>query len=617
MTRSFRLQLFISLFLTLFTAALFFQVLSSDFVAIDDNAYVTRNPYVQSGLTKKSVVWAFTTLQAEFWHPLTWSSYMLDTHIFGVTAKGYHFTNLLLHIFNTLLLFFFLNKTTGFVWRSGFVAALFALHPLHVESVAWIAQRKDVLSTFFWLLTLLSYARFVERPVFRRYAALFLFFILGLMAKPMLITLPFVLLLLDFWPLRRCQYLGSMHKFIDRMWPCVREKLPLFGVAAAAGVITYIAQKHGGGLSELSPYPLTDRIANALVAYGVYIWKMIWPQKLAFFYPFANDLPIWQVTTVTLVLALITALAVKSTKDKPYFISGWLWYIGTLVPVIGLVTIGDFAAADRYTYVPLIGLFIIIAWGIPDLLKKWRFRAVALGFGASVVLICLASVTWFQLRTWSDSTHLFEHALKVTKNNFLAHHALGNILAGQGQFKAAISHFKAAVKIRPDKATLHSELGRALASQGRFDQSIPHLQAALRIKPNDAETHYTIGLVFVAKNRLEKAIFHLSESLRLNPELSSNHRIGDEDQTAAYFNTGELYEHEGHIDRAIGAYKQALALRANPIPAIVRLAALYTAKADYKTALALFEVDTSIEGLKQALVAGYRKWDLLKMTSWR
>jgi Flp pilus assembly protein TadD len=497
------------------------------------------------------------------------------------------------------------------------VAALFALHPLHVESVAWIAQRKDVLSTFFWLLTLLSYARFVEHPKFSRYAALFLFFILGLMAKPMLITLPFVLLLLDFWPLQRCPYLGSMRKFIDRIWPCVREKLPLFGVAAAAGVIAYIAQKHGGGLNALSPYTLTDRVANALVAYGVYIWKMIWPQKLAFFYPFSNDLPIWQVTTVSFVLVLITALAVITAKDKPYFISGWLWYIGTLVPVIGLVTIGDFAAADRYTYVPLIGLFISIAWGIPDLLKKWRFRAFALGFGASVILTCLASVTWVQLHTWSDSTHLFEHALKVTKNNFLAHHALGNILAGQGKFSAAISHFKAAVKIRPDKATLHSALGRALASQGRFDPSIPHLQAALRIKPNAAETHYTIGLVFVAKNRFEKAIFHLSESLRLNPELNPNHQISDEDQAAGYVNPDEVYEGEGHIDQAIGAYQQAVKLRSNPIPAIVRLAALYTAEADYKTALALFEVDTSIEGLKQALVAGYRNWDLLKMASLR
>jgi tetratricopeptide (TPR) repeat protein len=577
MIRSYRSVLVISLFLTLATIAVFWQLPGHDFVTIDDNVYVTNNPYVDAGLTAKSIRWAFTTVKAEFWHPLTWLSLMADTQIFGSGPAGYHFTNLLLHILNTLLLFFFLRKASGNLWQSGFAASLFALHPLHVESVAWIAQRKDVLSTFFWLLTLWRYARFVEQPNRFRYGWVLVFFILGLMSKPMLLTLPFILLLLDYWPFCRFQYEGSWRSFIRAVWPYIREKLPFFGIAAAAAIVTYMAQKYGGGLDSLSPYPLSARMANALISYGVYIWKMIWPQNLAFFYPFPGSLPIWQMTAAALALGLVTALAIKSIKDRPYIIVGWLWYLGTLLPVIGLVKIGDFAMADRYTYVPLIGLFIIISWGVPDALEKWRSKTWGLTLAAIVVLAGLAAVTWVQARCWSNSIALYEHAIQVTRNNFLAHYALGDILAGKGKFEEAISHLSEAVKIRPDKTTLRNDLGRALASQGKLDESMPHFLEALRINPRNSAAHYYLGNAFAIQGHGKKAIYHFSQALRLNSDLTQD--------------------------------------RSETVNRLINQAELYSNKEEYDKALALYKVNTSAEKLQHTFLGGYRNWELLERFS--
>ena len=577
MIRSYRPALVISLFLTLATIAVFWQLPSHDFVTIDDNVYVTNNPYVDAGLSAKSIRWAFTTVKAEFWHPLTWLSLMADTQIFGGSPGGYHFTNLLLHILNTLLLFFFLRKATGNLWQSGFAASLFALHPLHVESVAWIAQRKDVLSTFFWLLTLWRYAHFVEQPNRFRYGWVLVFFILGLMSKPMLLTLPFILLLLDYWPFCRFQYEGSWRSFMRAVWPYIREKLPFFGIAAAAAVVSYMAQKYGGGLDSLSPYPLSARIANALISYGVYIWKMIWPQNLAFFYPFPGRLPIWQMMAAALALGLVTALAVKSIKDRPYIIVGWLWYLGTLLPVIGLVKIGDFAMADRYTYVPLIGLFIIISWGVPDALEKWRSKILGLTLAAIVVLAGLAAVTWVQIRCWSNSIALYEHAIQVTRNNFLAHYALGDILAGKGKFEEAISHLSEAVKIRPDKTTLRNDLGRALASQGKLDESMPHFLEALRINPRNSAAHYYLGNAFAIQGHGKKAIYHFSQALRLNSDLTQD--------------------------------------RSETVNRLINQAEFYSNKEEYDKALALYKVNTSAEKLQHAFLGGYPNWELLERLS--
>jgi tetratricopeptide (TPR) repeat protein len=615
MTRLKRPNLAISVFLILATAAAFSPLLTNDFVSIDDNVYVTSNPHVRSGFTAKSIRWAFTAFDAEFWHPLTWLSLMADARIFGGSPFGFHFTNLLLHILNTLLLFFFLKKVTGKHWQSAFAASLFALHPLHVESVAWIAQRKDVLSTFFWLLTLWWYAHFVEKPNRSRYGWVLVFFILGLMSKPMLITLPFTLLLLDYWPFCRFQYKGSWRSFARDVWPYIREKLLFFGIAATAVIVTYNAQKYGGGLDSLNPYPLSDRIANALISYGVYIWKMIWPQNLAFFYPFPDTLPTWQITAATLALVIITALAIRSIKDRPYFIVGWLWYLGTLVPVIGLVKIGDFAMADRYSYVPLIGLFITISWGVPDLLQKWRSKALVLPFAVFVVLASFAALARLQTRYWSNSIALYEHAIRVTRNNFLAHYALGDILAAEGKFDEAISHFTAAVRSRPDKATLQNSLGRALASQGLFDEALPHLMAALQIKKHFAEAHYNIGIVLAAKHRDAEAIAHLASALKLHLKSDQTQHAADNVELSKHFRLGNAYQNSAKIDKAIDQYTRALSVPSEYIPALIKLAALYSSKNDYSPIFSLFKIDTSPAELKRALLNGYQNWILMQAPS--
>jgi tetratricopeptide (TPR) repeat protein len=612
MNRSYRLTLVISLFLTLATVAAFWQLPSHDFITIDDNVYVTNNSYVDAGLSARSIRWAFTTVKAEFWHPLTWLSLMADNQIFGSNPAGYHLTNLLLHIINTLLLFIFLSKATGKLWQSGFTAALFALHPLHVESVAWIAQRKDVLSTSFWLLTLWRYARFVEKPSRSRYGWVLIFFILGLMSKPMLITLPFTLLLLDYWPFCRFQYAGSLRSFLRALWPYIYEKLPFFGMAAAAAIVTYMAQKYGGGLDSFTPYPLSDRIANALISYGVYIWKMIWPQNLSFFYPFPDKLPSWHIIAAALALGLFTTLAIKSRKNRPYIIVGWLWYLGTLVPVIGLVKIGDFAMGDRYTYVPLIGLFIIISWGVPDLLQKWRSKTLGLSLAALAVLVSFAAVTRVQTSYWSNSIALYEHAIHATRNNFLAHYALGDILAGEGKFDRAISHFAEAVRSRPDKATLQNALGRILASRGRFDEALPHLEVALQIKPQFAEARYNIGIALTAKHRYAEAVDHFSAALKSHLKSSQIQSTLHNNGGSDFFRLGNVFENAEKIDEAIAQYTRALSVPAEYFPALIKLITLYSLKNDYPKIFSLLKIDTSPTGLKRAMLNGYQSWSLLQ-----
>jgi tetratricopeptide (TPR) repeat protein len=339
---------------------------------------------------------------------------------------------------------------------------------------------------------------------------------------------------------------------------------------------------------------------------------MIWPHNLAFFYPFPDSLPAWQIMAATLALFISTALAIRSSKDRPYFIVGWLWYLGTLVPVIGLVKIGDFAMADRYTYVPLIGLFIIISWGAPDLLRKWRGKALVLPLAALIVIASLTAVTRVQTQYWSNSIALYEHAIRVTRNNFLANYALGNILAAEGKFNEAISHFAEAVRSRPDKATLQNSLGRALASQGMFDKALPHLRAALQIKKNFAEAHYNIGIVLAAIHRQPEAIEHLTSALKLHLKSDPLQLAADNSGLSEHFRLGNTYQNSAKIDEAIDAYTRALSVPSEYIPALLKLAALYSSKNNYSAIFSLFKIDTSPAGLKRALLNGYQNWDLLQ-----
>ena len=441
--------LLICIVLAVVVACAFWQVARCDFINFDDHVYVTENSHVLNGLTIEDLRWAFTVGYAGNWHPLTWMSHMLDVQIFGLNPAWHHLTNLLFHIANTILLFLVLFRMTKGLWQSAFVAALFGIHPVHVESVAWVAERKDVLSTFFWLLTMGAYIRYVEQPLFKRYLVLIACFAIGLTSKPMLVTLPFVLLLLDYWPLRRFeqqapvlnmppeetkekkrkresrtrQPVGQLaegqtsYSFRPAsIGPILREKIPLFGLAALSCLLTYAAQQREGAVISTDALPLSGRIAHAFVSYAVYIGKMFWPADLAVFYPYPSSWPQWQTALAVLLFAAVTAVVILCGRKYGYLRMGWLWYAGTLVPVIGFVQVGRQASADRYTYIPFIGLFVIIAWGIPDLIKKWRYRRQALAASSIVALSCFFAATWLQVGYWQDSITLYDHSLAVTSD---------------------------------------------------------------------------------------------------------------------------------------------------------------------------------------------------------
>lgn len=551
-----RLKLFFCFGLVVTTFVVYSPLLSHDFINFDTPLHVTENPRVQAGLTKNTIIWAFTSFHANFWIPLTWLSHMLDCQLFGLNPGMHHLTNLLFHLANSVLLFLLLERMTGSVWRSALVAALFALHPLRVESVAWVAQRKDVLSTLFWLLTMWGYVIYAQRPRLSRYLLTMLFFAFGLMAKPMLVTLPFVMLLMDFWPLGRLRgrqqnqeiHPNARQSSLGRL---ILEKVPFLALAAASSFATLLAKQKAGALVLLNVIPLGVRIGNALLSYLSYIGKMMWPHQLAIFYPYPEAISIWKVIIASVFLSCLTVVLIRVAKRFPYLTVGWLWYLGTLVPVIGFVQVGSQAMADRFTYVPLIGLFIMIAWGVPELLKGWRYRRIAYVISTSVVLSALMTCTWLQGRHWQNSITLFTHTLKVTADNWLAHNNLGVALYGQGRPEEAIKHCSEALRIRPDYADAHYNLGIALAKQARLEDAIMHYSEALRIKPDHASAHNSLGHALFRKGEYEEAIGHYSEALRINP-----------DHAGAHHNMGIVFAEQGKLEEAIIHYTEAL--RAKP-----------------------------------------------------
>jgi Tfp pilus assembly protein PilF len=616
-----RLLLFICLFLAVVTFAVFWQVTNNGFITFDDPEYVTENHHVRNGLTVDGVVWAFTSVHTFNWHPLTSLSHMMDVQLFGLKPGGHHLINLIFHIANTLLLFLIFKRTTGVMWQSAFVAALFALHPLHVESVAWISERKDVLSTLFLFLTIFCYVRYVEDPKVGRYLPVILFFALGLMAKQMLVTLPFILLLLDYWPLgrldirksaiagrldepgtkRRADKKKKHQKVIVKnevqiqkaptsvyKWPLlislVKEKLPLFGMAAAASVVVLIVQSRTGVVKSIEQYSLQARIENTLVSYVAYIGKMIWPANMAIFYPHPGDtLAVWQVAGAGLLIVCITVLLLFVVK-KPYLIVGWLWYLGTLVPVIGLVQVGLQSMADRYTYVPYIGLFIMIAWGVPDLLAKWPYRRNALVFLASAYLSILIIVTWLQVQYWRDDIALYEHAVKVTSNNYWAHYNLGLALAHTGNLDQANSHFLEAIRIKPSDAKTNLNLGVNAAMRGNHDLAMTYFYKALQAKPDYADAHKNLGIALMQKGKLDDAVSRLREASKIlpsDPEIPYllgrvSAKQGNPDEAMKYFtraleikpdyaeahnNLGIVLARKGKVSEAVAHFREALWIR--------------------------------------------------------
>ena len=512
----------VCLLLVLITLLTYWQIGNCGFVNLDDGDYVFENPHVLSGLTMENVIWAFTRSHSANWHPLTWLSHMLDIEWYGLVPGGHHWTNLELHLANGLLLFLVLHLMTGALGRSGFVAALFLLHPLHVESVAWIAERKDVLSTFFWFLGMWAYIRYVQTALKRYYLLLLLFFISGLMAKPMVVTLPFVLLLMDFWPLNRFQDASpDPHpaRFRREWGRCVLEKMPLFILTGISSFITYSVQRTAGAVLSHEVIPFTSRLANALVAYLDYLIKTIWPRDLAVFYPHPETASFWPVFLSCMALSGLSVLFFSQWRRFPFLIVGWLWFLGTLVPVIGLVQVGLQKMADRYTYIPIIGLFLMTAWGVSAVVTTRDYRKTLLTSISVAALLPLVILTWLQVGVWKDSISLFSHALTCTEDNFMAHYALGRPLIRQGKVDEAIDHYVRSLRIRPTFKEAHSGLGIALTRKGDLNGAIRHHMAALRINPYFGKSHYNLAKIYNRQGRADKAVFHYGKALQIDPEM--------------------------------------------------------------------------------------------------
>ncbi|NWF94128.1 MAG: tetratricopeptide repeat protein [Syntrophaceae bacterium] len=635
------LKLAICFFLIFVTLMAFSQVRHNQFINLDDNLYVTDNPHVKKGLSVRGVVWAFTRIYAGHWHPLTWLSHMLDYDLYKLNPAGHHLTNLLIHLVNTVLLFLLFQRMTGATLRSGFVAALFALHPLHVESVAWVAERKDLLCALFSILAIRAYVRYVERPGLSRYLFVLLCLVLSLMSKPMAVTLPFVLLLLDYWPLGRMTPTASKSTSPRRkdlvIFQPILEKIPLLFLSAMMSFFTLFTHSKSGAVASLERLSLDIRIGNALVSYIMYISKMIWPTRLAVLYPHPMALPIWQVAGAALAVAGITTLAILTRRKYPYGLVGWFWYLGTLVPVIGLVQAGPQAMADRFTYLPLIGLFLIVSHGVPDILKEWHYRNILLLGGAGVVILILMLTTISQVKHWKDSLSLFHHTLNVTGNNPIihnnlgvtlmrqgreeeagfhfrralmirplyvdAHHNLGLLLNRQGRVEEAIAHFLQALQINPKMVLIHNDLAIILYKQGRRDEAIFHLSEALRINPDSGETHLNLGVVMLHQERYQEALTHLSEALRINPH-----------DAKAHHNLGVALANLGKVEEAIVHYTQALRIDPGYADTHCNLGSLLSrqgkyeeAKAHYHEALRINPRDPQVHYAMGVILARQRK----------
>jgi len=521
----------------------FGQTLGHGFINYDDNQYVYENPQVVHGLSLKGIEWAFTHSVMANWHPLTMMSHMLDCQFYGLRAGGHHLTNLLLHAVAAILLFLVLRQMTGALWRSAFVAAVFAVHPLRVESVAWVAERKDVLSGLFFMLTLGAYARYVRKPPsLGSYLTVVLMLALALMSKPMVVTLPFVLLLLDYWPLKRF----SQPDGHSTPWRLMVEKIPLLVLSGAACVATLFAQNEAIGSA-----PLSVRIGNAIVSYVAYLGQMFYPVGLALLYPYpTHALPVGKVIPALLLLVTVSVGAFCWRQKHPYFLVGWLWYLGMLVPVIGLVQVGSQARADRYTYLPQIGLCILLTWMVVELTAGWRSRRWVLGGGAMVVLAVLIICARAQTAYWRDSESLWTHALACTSDNSIAHTKLGNAFHDEGRMDEAIEQLQMAFEITPGDEEIHNNLGNAFFQMGRMDEAVQQLQEALAIAPGYAEAHNNLGDVFLQQGRVDEAIAQYQRALAINPNYAE-----------AHYNLGNAFRRRGDVNGAIGEFQKALAIK--------------------------------------------------------
>ena len=564
------------LFLTATTWLVFGQTVAHDFVNFDDHVYIYDNPLVTGGLTTSGIVGAFTHPHARNWHPLTTISHMLDCQLYGLNAGGHHFTNVALHTIAVLLLFRVLRGTTGALWPSALVAALFAIHPLHVESVAWLSERKDVLSAVLFMLTLAAYVRYAGAPSIGRYLIVLMIFALGLMSKPMLVTVPFVFLLLDYWPLRRFDKVerfkpgsGITRSLNQRPSFLFLEKTPLLVLSGLSCLVTIWAQDQATG--SLEQLPFTWRLNNALVSYIEYVRQTFWPARLAVFYPYPNNpFSIWKVTLASAFLLTVSAIAIFLRKKRPYVLTGWFWYVGMLVPVIGIVQIGEQGHADRYTYLPQIGLFLLIVWGVADLANTWHLRREYLWLAATITIAVLSYRAAVQTSFWKNSERLWDHTLSVTSNNDFAHNNLGFLYLQRGELDEAVSHFETALRIRSGNsharynlgtALVHVNLANALARKGRSDEAIGHYEEAVKLRPDYGDAYYNFGSVLFQQGRIDDAIAQWQKALAIQPN-----------DAAAHTSLGNAFLQKGWPEKAVVHYQRAVEINPSEVSARNNLA---------------------------------------------
>lgn len=570
----------VSIALVGLTFAVYAQVRGHAFLQFDDATYVVQNAGVRAGLTPASLYWALSTPYAGNWHPLTWVSHMADVQLHGLNAGGHHLSNLLIHILTTLLLFRVLARISGSAGPSAFVAALFALHPLHVESVAWVAERKDVLSALWFVLAIGAYAGYVRDRRLWRYGALVVCFGLALLSKPMAVTLPFVLLLLDVWPLGRWR--GAEGVGAGAL---LKEKTPLFLMAAASAVITFLVQQQAGAVQSLEAFPFARRVANVPLAYVHYIFSTFWPVNLAPLYPYPASIPLWQSAGAAALLVTVTAWAFRSVRTRPYVLAGWLWFLGTLVPVIGLVQVGSQPYADRYMYIPAIGLFIIVAWEAARwtaVRASWRPRVAAIG---ATVVLASAALTYRQTAYWKDDVTLWERTVAVTGDNYRGQTNLGFALAQVGQHDRALAAYREALRLNPQYPNAHNYLGLLLSDMGEHDRAADEFQAALTLLPRFAEARNNLGLTRMAQDRREDAIAEFEQAVRLNPAFGEAHN-----------NLAIAYAQQGNLERAIAEFEAAVRLQPAAAEPHINLAAALASAGRKREALSHFDAAVRLGG---------------------
>ena len=596
------------------TLAVYVQVYDFAFLTYDDQLYLTNNEQVQRGLTWDGFGWAIRARRASNWHPLTWLAHMLDCEWFGLNAGAHHLVNVFFHLANTMLLFLVFQRMTKAVWKSALVAALFALHPLHVESVAWVSERKDVLSTFFWLLTMWAYVLYAQKGGWLRYVAVVLFLGLGLLAKPMLVTLPLVLVLLDFWPLERLsknmpnknQPKITAHGFRPASFLLLAgEKMPLLVLTGISCIVTYTVQQGGSAVQSTEAISLGIRLANAVASYGIYLLKMIYPMQLSAFY-YHHGMPAVQTLIgAGAILAALTLAAILWRRRRPYLLVGWFWFLGTLLPVIGLVQVGGQSRADRYTYVPLIGLFITVVWGVGELMAKGRRVKILCSILAGLVMGAMTILTWRQVSYWRNTTELFQHALKFDSGNHFAHYILAGEFSKKGEKVKSREHYLEALKIRPNDLKTHQNFAAALTNWGQFDAAIKLYQNALRLDPDNVRTLNNYGLALVKKGNYDEAIKQYRRALRFEP-----------DNYDLYNNLGQAYFKQGKYQDAVELYRQALRLRPENAGALSNLGAALFQSGRFEEAIKYFqkalELDPAHTQAQQNLEAARARLNIIK-----